>query len=166
MLGPSGTSHLIWDIIQTAAARRTTSSALSLTAVPSEGRQHSLAPRRSRRALWSRDEEGSDRRPAAALFFLRKSSQKVEPPPVSVITAHSRVLLLPTRLLTPPPPLPTAAWALKRLVGLSHSAELDMVNVALTGPKPLRGGAGGLNRTGIWWQYASGERLFAFITTL
>lgn len=36
----------------------------------------------------------------------------------------------------PRPPSSTALWALKRLVGSIHSAELDMVSAALTAPPP------------------------------
>ena len=56
--------------------------------------------------------------------------------------------------------------ALKRLVGLSYSVKLDMVNVALAGPNPLRARGERLNGMGIWWQYASWERLSAFIMML
>lgn len=100
------------------------------------------APRGSRRAPWSMNQAGPDRP-----FLTREASPLHRP-------------LLP----------PHCSVGIKEIGGVEPFSRIRHGQCSLDWidppPIPPEGRAGGLNRAGIWWRCAPGERLSAFITTL
>lgn len=127
-----------------------TSSALSLTAVPEK------APAPS---------EGHQRSPGIQTGPLEHEPSGPGSPfshPGSVSTAHSRILFSSLEIPVTPP---HCSVGIKEIGGVEPFSRIRHGQCSLDWTPP-EGRAGGLNRAGIWWRCAPGERLSAFIATL